>query len=407
MISFEPTEDQQLMQGAVADFAQQMFFPRVREHERLRGLSEEVRRAAHAMGLGLVTVPESCGGQGQGLCSALLVEEELGAADAAAAFALAGPQTFGRVVQELGTNEQIERLLSGFSGDEAWDTFGAVAWSESDVCRERVGFATTAAAVEGGYRLTGKKAFVGNAALADRFVVFAQVELEAGWRGIGAFVVRRDNPGLRVVSRHETLGLDAASFGEVELDAALVSEDDRLLGETSEDGFVRGVLRFFTKHSLVVAARGLGLARFAFELAREHCDTRVAFGKPIGHFQAVAFTLADRAMDVESSRCLLLRAAHAWDAGLPEREALLASARASAHVLEAAMRAADDCVQLHGGSGFIRDLVAEKLMRDAKQLMLSAPTTTLLDQLASVVELGLPLDPAFVLPTPDMQAIFT
>lgn len=407
MISFEPSEDQRLMQEAVADFARQALAPRVREHERRRAVLEGVRRTAHEMGLGLVTMPEAAGGQGQGLTTAVMIEEELGACDAAAAFGLAGPGAFGRAVVELGTEAEVIRHLEGFSADDGFARFGAVAWSERELSKTGAGFATKAERCEGGYRLTGKKAFVGNAELADRFVVFAQIDALRGWNGVGAFVVRRDNPGLRVGARHETLGLDAASFSEIELESAFVEEADRLGAGASEEAFVRATLRFFTKHALVVAARALGLSRFAFDLAREHCDTRVAFGKPIGHFQAVAFTLADRAMDVDASRWLLWRAAHAWDAGLSENEALLASARAVAHTLEAAMRAADDCVQLHGGSGFIRDLVAEKLMRDAKQLMLSASTATLLDQLASAVELGLPLDPALVLPTPDMQAIFT
>src|SRR5262249_10486250 len=99
-------------------------------------------------------------------------------------------------------------------------------------------------------------------------------------------------------------------------------------------------------------------------------------------------------------------AAHAWDAKLPEKQALHATAQAVPHALEACMRATDDCVQLHGGSGFIRDLVAEKLMRDAKQLALCCPTAEQPDQLATAVETGSSLDPAVVLPTPDLQAIF-
>jgi alkylation response protein AidB-like acyl-CoA dehydrogenase len=141
-------------------------------------------------------------------------------------------------------------------------------------------------------------------------------------------------------------------------------------------------------------------------MARDYCDTRVAFGKPIGHFQAVAFNLADRLMDVESARWMLWRAAWAYDAGRPEREWLRDAAQAAAHALEVAMRTADDCVGLHGGMGFMRDLPAEKMMRDAKQLGLCCPTAGQLDQLAAAMELDAPLDPALVLPTHDAQPIF-
>lgn len=405
MISFQASEEQQLIQQSVADFAKSTLAPRVRELEKKRGVPEDIRQGAHEMGLGLMALPETCGGQGLGYVAAALVEEELGAADAGASFGLPGPASFGRAVVELGTEAQASALLSDFAADGGADRFGAVAWSEPSPCKERAGFTTVATRIEGGYALTGKKAFVLHAHVADRFLVFAQVDADKGWDGIGAFVVRKDNAGLLVGGRHDTLGLDAADFGEIQMKDAKVSEEDRLLG--GEGGFTQATLRFFAKQAIVVAARAVGVARFAFEIAREHCDTRKAFGKPIGHFQAVAFALSDRHMDVESARWLVWKAAHAWDAKLPEREALLATAQAAAHALEACMRTADDCVGLHGGSGFIRDLIAEKLMRDAKQLALCCPTAEQLDQIAAAIDLGLPLDPALVLPTPETQAIFT
>lgn len=407
MISFEPTEEQSLMRDSVGQFARSTLAPRAREFERLRGVPEDVRRLAHEMGLGLISLPESVGGQGLGLITSVLLEEELGSADAAAAFGLAGPHGFGAAVTELGTEEQARGELEDFGHADGFARFGAVAWSEMKPCKERAGFTTVAEARGEEYEINGAKAFVVNASLADRFVVFAQVEAEKGWGGIGAFLVRKDNPGLTIGARHITLGLDAADFGEISLSKAIVPASARLLGDAGEGGFTRATLRFFAKHALAVAARAVGVSRFAFDIAREHCDTRKAFGKPIGHFQAVAFTLADRLMDVESSRWLLWRAAHAWDAKLPEKEALKLTAQAVAHTLEAVMRCTDDCVGLHGGSGFIRDLIAEKLMRDAKQLALCCPTAEQLDQLASAVDLGIALDPALVLPTPDTQAIFT
>ena len=407
MIAFEPNEDQALMQGSVAQFARSTLAPRVREFEKLRGVPEDVRKLAHEMGLGLVAVPESCGGAGLGLVTSVLIEEELGAGDAAAAFGLSGPHAFAAAIVELGSEDQARAELAAFSEPDGHGRFGAVAWSEPKGNKERAGFVTTAVKEGDGWKITGKKAFVVNAGLADRFVVFAQVEPEKGWAGIGAFVVSRDNPGLKVGARHDTLGLDAASFGEIELSGAVVADSARLAAPRDEGDVVKATLRFFSKQALVIAARAVGVARFAFDIAREHCDTRKAFGKPIGHFQAVAFTLADRLMDVESSRWLVWRAAHAWDSGKKEKEALKATAQAVAQALESCMRCTDDCVGLHGGSGFIRDLVAEKLMRDAKQLALCCPTAEQLDQLATALEIGVPLDPALVLPTPDIQAIFT
>jgi alkylation response protein AidB-like acyl-CoA dehydrogenase len=407
MIDFEPSEEQRLVRDSVADFARSTLAPRLREVEKARAVPDDVRHLAHEMGLGLIAIPEAAGGQGLGMLTTVLVEEELGAADAAAAFGLAGPGAFGTAVAELGTPEQAASLLADFAGEGGHARFGAVAWSEATPNRARPGFSTRAERGEGGWVLTGKKAFVVNAHLADRFVVFAQVDADKGWGGIGAFAVRRDDAGVILGARHDTLGLDAADFGEIELRGVVVPDTARLPGDPGEGGFTRAALRFFAKRALVVAARAVGLARFAFDLAHEHCENRSAFGKPIGHFQAVAFTLSDRHMDVESARWLLWRAASAWDAKLEERRALHATAQAAATALESAMRTADDCVALHGGSGFIRDLCAEKLMRDGKQLALCCPTAEQLDQLASALELGAPLDPALVLPTPDAQAIFT
>ncbi len=408
MLSFEPTEEQRMMRDSVAELARARLSPAVRSHERAREIAADVRVAAADLGLGMVLVPSDCGGAELGLRTAVLLEEELGRADAAAAFGLPGPGAFGLALVELGSPAQQEQWLEPFTRPDALDRYGAVAFSEPRPHPTRAGFSTTARKVLGddgveAWQLDGEKRFVGNAEHADRFVVFAQLDESAGYGGVGAFVVLRDNPGLAVTARHATLGLEAASFGVVALANARVDAAARL--EPAD--FTLASARFFAKYALVVAARALGLAHSAFELAREYCDTRVAFGKPIGHFQAVAFTLADRLMDVESARWLVWKAAWMFDENKHDRECLAASARAAAQVHEVAMRCADDCVSLHGGAGFIRDVVAEKLMRDAKQLALIGPSVATLDQLAATIELGASLDPGLVLPTIEGQAIFT
>ena len=173
MISFEASEEQKLIQQSVAEFAGSMLAPRVRELERLRAVPDDVRQGAHEMGLGLMGLPEACGGQGLGYVAAVLVEEELGAADAAASFGLPGPGAFGRAVLELGSEAQAQAHLEGFAADGGERQFGAVAWSEAKPCQERAGFTTVATRVDGGYSLQGKKAFVTNAHTADRYLVFA------------------------------------------------------------------------------------------------------------------------------------------------------------------------------------------------------------------------------------------
>jgi alkylation response protein AidB-like acyl-CoA dehydrogenase len=410
MISFEPTEDQKLMVESVAGFARNTLRPKIREFEKDRAVSEAVRKTAHELGLGLVGLPESVGGAGLGMTTAVLLEEEVSWGEPSAGFAFGGPGAFGFAVLELGTAEQARTALASFTIDGGHTRFGAVAWGEPKANRERPGFATTAVKTGDSWKLDGTKAYVVNADRADRFVVFAQVDPAAGWRGLGAFLVDKGASGLSVLPRETTLGLDAVSFGGIALAGVIVPDTARLLGGADFDA---ALVRFFARHAVVVAARGVGLARAAFEVTREYVDGRKAFGKPIGHFQSVAFTIADRAMDVDAGRGLVWRAAAAWDAydagdknARDEKECLLRSAHAIAFVHEAAMRCGDDGVQLHGGAGFMRDYPVEKLMRDAKQIGLCGMTAEHADQLAGAIALGAPVDPGLVLPTPETQNAF-
>ena len=404
MIAFEPSEDQTRMQESVAQLAKKLR-ARIRETERARAVPEDLRKSAHELGLGMATLPEAVGGAGLGMGTGVLLEEEIAYGDPAAAFGFGGPGAFGLALSEMGTAAQASAQLAPFAGADGWNRFGAVAWGEKRASAQRPGLVTTATKRGDTWELTGEKAYVVNADRAETFVVFAQVAESKGWRGTGAFVVAKGTPGLSVLARETSLGLDAASFGGIKLDGVEVEERARLAGQ-SDDEYQAGLVRFFAKNALLVAARGVGLARAAFEIAREYCEGRRAFGKPIGHFQAVAFTLADRAMDVDAGRALVWRAAFAWDAKRPESEALLATARAVAFTHEAAMRCGDDAVQLHGGAGFMRDYPVEKLMRDAKQLQLCAMTAGHADQLAAAIELGRAIDPGEVLPSAESQNAF-
>jgi alkylation response protein AidB-like acyl-CoA dehydrogenase len=404
MLSFEPTQDQVMMRDLGRQFARSTLLPRQREFEAMRGIPEDVRRTAHEMGFSVAALPEAIGGAGLGMTTAVLLEEELASGDAAAPFALGGPGALGLALWELATPELAREILAPFVGPEGHSRFGAVAWGEKRAAEAHAGLATAAAREGGAWIIDGEKAYIANADRADTFLVFAQTDPARGFEGIDAFVVPRTASGLRVLPREATLGIDAASFGGLSLDGVRVSEVSRLGAVTPES-----IVRFFARHALLVAARGVGLARAAFDVTRDYCETRKAFGKPIGHFQAVAFNLADRAMDVEASRQMVWRAASALDAASSDeatREALLRTANAVAFVHEAAMRGGDDGVQLHGGSGFMRDCPVEKLMRDAKQLQLCGLSAEHADQLAAAIELGRPVDPALVLPSADSQSCF-
>ena len=303
MICFEPTDDQKMVRDSVAQFAERTLRPRIREFERARALPDDVLEAAHAMGLPMAAFPETVGGAGLGVGTQVLIEEELAHGDPAAAFALSGPGAYGWASLLFGGPALGKELLAPFVGEGAHTRFGAVGWGERQVCRDRPGLVTTAERAGAGWRLRGEKSYVLHAGRASSFIVFAQIDASRGWDGIGAFVVARDAKGLRVLPRLDTLGLEAASFGGIALDDVEVADDARLPHAADP----QRLASFFAIQGLLVAARAVGLSRAAFETTRDYCEQRKAFGKPIGHFQAVAFTLADRSMDVEAARHGLAR----------------------------------------------------------------------------------------------------
>jgi acyl-CoA dehydrogenase len=406
MITFEPSEEQRLMRDSVAELMRARVRPETRATEASRSPSASLAAAIAELGLGQLVVPEALGGLGASFRTIVLVEEELGWADAGVAFAVPGPGVFAHALAVFGDAAQNERWLAPYVTDA--NRVGAVAFSERTPNVATPGFVTRARRVGDDWVLDGKKSFVLNADRAADFVVFAQTDEGRGWAGVDAFVVPRETPGLTVGARHTTLGLDAASFGEVAFASVRVGAASRLHAVDP----VLGMRRFFTRQSLHVAARAVGVARAAWELARNFAEDRKAFGKPIGHFQAIAFALADRLMDLDGARGLVWRAAWALDVAAAsndekaERVAEMHVAEAVAESLEVVMRTTNDGVQIHGGAGFVRDYLVEKLMRDAKQLALSAPSATTSDLRFATLALGAPLDPALVLPVPEIQPIF-
>lgn len=397
-----------MMQGQVAELGKRDVRPRLRETEKLRDLPSDIRAKVLALGISAAPIAEKHGGAGLGTVTTILLEEELATADASAPFCASGPHGFGYAVAALGTDEQANAHLAPFFSSTPEHT-GAVAWGERGIAKEP-GFKTTATKRDGTWIINGEKHYVINADRADVFAVFAQVDAAAGWNGLGAFIVPKSSKGVSILARESTLGLDAVRFGGIKLENVEVADGARLEGGAA-GSFSRNLVQFFARYGLTIAARSVGLARAAVEVTRDYCETRKAFGKPIAHFQAVAFNVADRATDVDAARLLVWRAARAWDqfdAGESKTDdvALIASGHAIAFAHEAAMRCGNDGVQLHGGAGFMRDYAVEKYMRDARQLGMCGMPSPCADQLSAAVELGATLDIGSILPTGESQNAF-
>lgn len=391
MVSFELTEELAQLQSTVRAFAKNELRPALRKAEK-QGVSAELRQKYQELGLSGLEWPEAAGGSAMGGLARVLVEEELAYGDLGTCVALDAPGAAGAFLLAVGTDVAHavlkEQLAQG----------GALALAAAEEGKAQDDFRTTAAPKGDGWVLTGKKAFVLNGGDAFAHVVLAQVEPGKGLAGAGAFLVRGPNPGLRAGRTVTTLGLQAVPVREVVVEGLKVASADRL----DKPGTLPQVLRrFYDRLSLVTAARAVGVAGAAFEYARAYAEERTAFGKPIGHFQAVAFMLADMTTQVDAARGLLWKAAWAFDRGEP---ATGHAAAAQAQAQEAAWFCTNHAVQVLGGAGYVQDHPVEKWMRDAKTLALyglhaQAATATL-----AAAELGAPLDAPDLFPLPSLHA---
>ncbi len=391
-----------MIQDMVRKFAESELRPSLRDCERAGEVSAALQRKFDELALMGVDLPEEQGGMGLGAFTAALVHEELAWGDPGAAVALWSPHLVPAALLELGDPEQTKRW---------WPRLGrgAVAWSEAGAALPDAGFAASARRDGDVWILDGAKAFVVNAGAADVYVVFAQIDPSAGWGGVGAFVVDGKAQGLKAGERSAWIGLETVRAGVVILEGVRVADADRLAGAAH----LPALRRFFARAMLMTAARQVGLARAAYEYALDYTQDRTAFGKPVAHFQSISFTLAEMAMDVDSARWMVWRAAVDLDKGRRgDAEPAVArgvatAALAAMHANEVAWRVADNAVQLLGGAGYIQDYPAEKWMRDTKALALLGGADQLGQLIVAGAELGRTEEFGSGLPAPWIQPVVT
>ena len=319
----------------------------------------ELWRAAARVGITAFMLPTEHGGGGfSDVFTQCLAQEELSAADAAIANLLTSGGFFADPLLAMGTPEQQRRWLRPLCTDDPPMT--ALAVTEPGVGSDAAALTTRALRVEGGYRLSGQKAWISNGGVAQFYVIFATLDPSLRSQGVTAFLLEKGAPGLSFGAPMRKMGQRAIVTTEVFLDGVFVPESSRLGPEGH--GFY-GLMRTFDISRAVLAASATGLARACLELATAYAKEREQFGKPIIEHQAVAFRLADMATRVEASRLLVWRAARRLDAGLP---ATTESAMAKLHASETAMFCSWAAVQTLGGWGYSREFLAEKWMRDAK-----------------------------------------
>ncbi len=349
MISFSPEEDERLLVDSARAFAQQQLRPRLRASEAARALPDEVRGAFHGLGLVGLDLPEALGFGGLTLVARALVEEELAAGDVGASFALDAAGLAGALVAALGTREQQVRLLGPLVSDPVYA--GACALAGGEV-------ACVATPAGDGFTLSGEKRQVLGGRRASFVIVLAQ--LQGGGKDLGSaglFAVGKE--GVQLEEERHPLGLAELPACTLRFDGARAER----LGQGDLRPSLRAAL---LRQAAVAAARAIGAARASFELARRYAEERTAFGKPIGHFQSIAFLLADMATELDGARALLWRGCSALDRGQPDAEVRLAEAIAQAR--DAAFFITDNGVQILGGAGYVQDHPLEKWMRDVRAL---------------------------------------
>jgi alkylation response protein AidB-like acyl-CoA dehydrogenase len=353
----ELTEDEQLLRDSVLEFAERRVRPLVRQMDEEARMPRDLVDDLFALGIMGIEIPEAFGGGGASFFHSVLSVEALSRVDPSVGLLVDVQNTLvANALLRWASDDMKRRTLPALASRSV----GAYALSEAGSGSDA--FALAARAVPDGddYVLTGHKLWITNAYEADFFVVFANVNPEAGHRGITAFLVERGLAGFSVGKKEDKLGIRASSTCELLLEGCRVPRAN-VIGEVGKGYKV--AIETLNEGRIGIGAQMIGLARGALDHAVRYVKERRQFGRPIADFQAVQFQLARAATDLEAARLLVYNAARRRDAGLPFlQEAAMCKLFAS----EAAERVTSLAVNLFGGYGFVKDYPVEKLFRDQK-----------------------------------------
>jgi len=358
-MDFEYTPDQLHLRKAVREFAAAEIAPHVMEWDEAQTFPLEVIKKLGKLGYMGAIFPESFGGAGLGYIEYSIIIEELSRVDGSVGIIVAAHTSLcSNHIFKMGTDEQRQRYLPKLTTGE-W--IGCWSLTEPEAGSDAAGTRTRAVREDDGdWVINGAKTFTTNAHYADVCVAMAVTDRSAAQHGISAFLVEKDTPGFRCGKKENKLGLRASATGEVIFESCRLP-DSRRLGKLHE-GFVDS-LKILDGGRISIAALSIGIAQGAYDAALRYSKVRKPFGRPISEFQAIQHKLVDMAVDLDAARLLNYRAAWMLDHGQRvTRESSMAKLFAS----EAAVRIANEAVQIHGGYGFIKDYPVEKFYRDVK-----------------------------------------
>jgi short-chain 2-methylacyl-CoA dehydrogenase len=351
------SEEERFFQSTVRKFAREEIGPHVRSMDEAGVFRKDLIHQFFEMGLMGIEIPEEYGGQGGSFFQAVLAVEELSAVDPSAGVIVDVQNTIcNNALMRWATEEQKARYLPRLAAN----TVASYALSEAGSGSDAFAMATRAEDAGDYFLLTGRKLWITNAAEAGFFLLFANANPSAGYKGVTAFLIEREFPGFQVGKKEDKLGLRASSTCELILDNCRVPREN-VMGEVGQGYKI--AIETLNEGRIAIGAQMIGLARGALEHAVSYARERKQFGKPIGEFQGVQFELARMATEVEAARLLVYNAARLRDAGM---SFLTEAAMAKYYSSEIAEKAASKAIEVHGGVGITKDYPVEKLYRDAK-----------------------------------------
>ena len=361
MISFSLTEEQQALKEMAREFAEKEMKPNAAKYDKGDEFSEDVMKKAFEVGFLTCTVPVEYGGGGMNDLDTVIISEELAAGCAGMYTTMMVNALAYTPIILYGTDEQKKKFLTPHTKKMSFASF---CLTEREAGSDAGSMKTRAEKVGKEYIINGSKCFISNGKIASFYVVFANSNPEKGMRGLSAFIVPRETPGLIIGKEEDKMGHRASNTVELTFEDMKIPEENLLSKEGI--GFIIA-MKTLDKTRAPVGAAGVGVARAALEYAIEYAKNRRQFGKPIALFQNTSFKIAQMAMEINAARHLVWHAAWLMDEGKPcGKESAMAKAFGS----DVAMKVTTECVQILGGYGYMKDYPMEKLMRDAKLLQI-------------------------------------
>jgi acyl-CoA dehydrogenase len=361
MIDFELSEEQQMIRDTVGAFALEQMRPAAREADETGKVPADLIEKLWELGVVVQSaIPEKFGGAGdaRSAVTGAVIAEELGYGDIAIASHAMAPRLFAFPILEAGTEEQRERYLKKFAAVKFVPATGALMEPRFDF--DTTMLATSVRREGAGLVLNGRKCFVPLAADSESFLVFASSDPSAGYKSVEGFIIPRNAPGLTISEREKNMGFKALATYGLEFKDCKVGPEARLGGEGGIN-----FSRIMSETRVALAAMAVGMARAAYEYARDYAKERRAFGAAIAQKQAIAFILAEMAIEVDASRLLVWEAAWELDRG---EDALASSYMAKNYVANSVLKITDNAVQVLGGHGYIREHPVEMWLRNARGL---------------------------------------